>query len=256
VAALAAFLRDRGRLGGAVLGLAAAAKLYPLAILPVAVAYVWQRQGRAAALWSLGVFGGVFAACILPFAILAPHGILHPVTVELHRGLELESLGGALLVAVHHVTGFRLGLLLNYGSSNLGGTSGTLTARAFTGVEVVALVLVWVACARRRLTGADLITGAAAAVAVIVAFGKVFSPQYLIWLIPLVAVVQPRLRRPALLLLVLACALTQTWYPRHADAFLVYYAQPESWFVLARDLLVVALAVLLAGALVTRQSEM
>ena len=255
VAALAAFLRDRGRLGGAILGFAAAAKVYPAVILPIAIAYLWQRQGRAAAFRSLAVFAAVFAACVLPFAVLAPHGILHPFVVELKRPLEVESLGGALLIAAHHLIGLKLGLLTNYSSANLGGTSGTLTAAMTTALEAAALLGVWVTCARRRLTGPDLVTGAAATVAILLAFGKVFSPQYMIWLIPLVALVQPRLRRLALPLLVVACALTQSWFPRHVNDLNLYFRQPESWFLLARDLVVVVLAVVLARALTALHSD-
>ena len=255
VAALAAYLRDRSRLGGAILGLAAAAKLYPAIILPIAIAYVWQRQGRAAALRSLAMFAAVFLVCFLPFAIVAPHGVLHPFTVEVHRPLELESLGAALLVAAHHVFGLSLGVAFNYGSSNLGGVRSEVTAALTTSVELVALVWIWVTSARRRLSGADLVTASGAAAAILVAFGKVFSPQYLIWLISLVALVHLRVRKTALVLLIAACALTQTWYPRDADAVLVYLRQPETWFVLARDLVVVALAVVLTRAFVAPQSD-
>jgi len=249
VAAVAAFLRDRNRLGGAVLGLAAAAKFYPAAILPVAIAHVWQRRGRAAALRTLALFVGAFAACVVPFAILAPHGILHPVVVELKRPLEVESLGGALLMAAHHVIGLKLGLVLSYHSESFGGTSGALAKAVTTVLELVALAWLWVTCARRRLSRPEFVTAAAAAVAVLLAFGKVFSPQYLIWLLPLVPLVEPRLRRAALPLLVAACALTQSWYPRRADQLALYFRAPESWLLLARDLVVVALAVVLARSL-------
>ncbi len=201
------------------------------------------------------MFVGVFAACVLPFAILAPHGILHPFTVELKRPLEVESLGGALLITAHHLIGLKLGLLLSYGSANFGGTSGALAAAVTTALELAALAWVWVACARRRLTGPEFATGAAAAVVVLLAFGKVFSPQYLIWLIPLVPLVESRLRRPALLLLVAACALTQSWYPRRADQLVLYFRQAESWSLLARDLVVVALAAVLARPLLARTPQ-
>lgn len=255
VAGCAAFLRGRNRLGGAVFGLATAAKLYPAAIVPVLLAYVWQREGRAAALRSLAAFAAVFAACLLPFAILAPHGFLHPFGLELRRPLELESLGGSLLIAAHHTVGLKLGLLITYGSSNFGGTSATLVSAVTSALEVVALVWVWFACARRRLAGPELMTGVAAVVTVLLAFGKVFSPQYLIWLLPLVPLVEPRLRRPALALLVAACALTQAWYPRHAGQLIVQFSQPESWFLLARNLVIVGLAVLLARPLLVRTPQ-
>lgn len=249
VAALAAFLRNRYRLGGGTLGLAAAAKFYPAAILPVALAYVWQREGRATALRSLATFAGVLAVCLLPFAILAPHGFLHPFVSELRRPLEVESLGGALLMAAHHLLGVKVGLLISYGSENFGGAGGRAAEVLTTVLEIAALVSLWVVCARRRIEGAELVAGAAAAVSLLLAFGKVFSPQYLIWLLPLVPLVEPRLRRSALPLLVVACALTQSWYPRRAAALAVHFRQPESWLLLARDLAVVALAAVLVRSL-------
>jgi hypothetical protein len=143
----------------------------------------------------------------------------------------------------------------SHGSSNLGGTSATLVSAVTSAVEVVALVWVWVACARRRLAGPELMTGVAAVVAVLLAFGKVFSPQYLIWLLPLVPLVEARLRRPALVLLVTACALTQAWYPRHAGQLIVHFSRPESWLLLARNLVIVALAVVLARPLLVRTPQ-
>jgi uncharacterized membrane protein len=250
VAAVAAYVRDRSLLGGALLGIAVAAKVYPAAMAPVAVAFVWQRHGRTPALRSLAAIAAAFAVCVVPFLVLAPRGTLHPFGLELHRPLEVESIGGALLLAAHHLFGLRLGLLLTYRSSGLGGASGTLVGAVSTLVELGALLWIWISCARSRLGPSGFVTGAVAAVTVIVAFGKVFSPQYLIWLVPLVALVDPGVRGVAIGLLVAACALTQSWYPRHADALLVYFRSPESWALLLRDLIVVALAVLLVRAVV------
>jgi Na+/H+-dicarboxylate symporter len=71
----------------------------------------------------------------------------------------------------------------------------------------------------------------------------VLSPQYLIWLLPLVALVRGRRGAAAGALLVVSMLLTQLWFPyRYLD--LVYGFDPTaSWLVLARDL---ALVVLLA----------
>ncbi|MGH2920559.1 MAG: glycosyltransferase 87 family protein, partial [Gaiellaceae bacterium] len=49
-AALAAFLSGRDRLGHAALGAAVAVKLYPAVLVPVALAYVWRRNGQREAL--------------------------------------------------------------------------------------------------------------------------------------------------------------------------------------------------------------
>jgi hypothetical protein len=78
-----------------------------------------------------------------------------------------------------------------------------------------------------------------------VALSKVLSPQFLIWLIPLVPLVRGRRGLAASGLLGLALLLTQLWFPiRYWD--LVAFEAVPSWLVLARDLvLLVLLAVLL-----------
>jgi hypothetical protein len=80
------------------------------------------------------------------------------------------------------------------------------------------------------------------------AFGKVLSPQFLIWLIPLVPLVRGRRGLVASGLLALALLLTQVWFPiRYWD--LVHFEAFPSWVLLARDLVLVALlAVLIAPA--------
>jgi hypothetical protein len=69
----------------------------------------------------------------------------------------------------------------------------------------------------------------------------VLSPQYLIWLIPLIPLVRGRRGLAAAGLFVAALVLTQLWFPsRYIE--LVYGLDPRaSWLVLARDALLVAL---------------
>ena len=79
-----------------------------------------------------------------------------------------------------------------------------------------------------------------------VAFGKVLSPQFLIWLIPLVPLVRGRRGLVASAALAVGLVLTQLWFPyRYWDLALRQDAF-ASWLVLARDLVLVLLVVVLA----------
>jgi len=86
-----------------------------------------------------------------------------------------------------------------------------------------------------------------------IAFSKVLSPQFLIWLIPLVPLVRGRRGVAASALLGLALLLTQLWFPiRYWDLALRFAAFP-SWLVVARDLVLLALLAVLVVPLRERE---
>jgi hypothetical protein len=246
VLALAALLHERLVLAALALGAAIAAKLWPAVLAPLVVAHVWRTRGpRAAAAWLAGLVL-VDAAIFLPFAVLSPAGLRASFHAQIARPLQLESLGGAVLIAVHHLFGTHLRVVTTFGSQNPTGTGAHLAAIATTVIGAVVLVSVWLLYARQPANGERLVTYAAAAVAATLAFGKVFSPQFVIWLVPFVPLVRGRRGIAASTLLAAVLVLTQLWFPHHYWELADGFAQRESWLLLARDLAVVALAVLLA----------
>jgi hypothetical protein len=80
---------------------------------------------------------------------------------------------------------------------------------------------------------------------VFVAFGKVLSPQFLVWLIPLVPLVAGRRGVAAAGLLGAALVLTQVWFPFRYWDFADTFDPTVSVLVLARDLVLVGLVALL-----------
>ena len=236
-AALAALLSERDELGAVALGAAIATKLYPAALVPLGIAWVWRRRGgRHAIVWT-AIVTAVCAAVFLPFAAIAPGGLGHSFGVQLHRHLQIESLGAAVLIALHHIGGLGITVATTHSQDIV--STGAGTAAALTTVlELAGLCGVWFFFARGPMERERLATAAAASIAMLIAFGKVFSPQFVIWLIPLVPLVRSRI---APVLLVATLVLTQRWFPAHYWT-LVSLAPRESWTLLARDLVVVALA--------------
>ena len=207
VGALAALLRERPGLAGVLLGLAFAAKLWPIVLVPLALAYAWRRWGRHAAFVGSLSFGVAVALCFVPFAVVAPGGVWHSLTDQLRRPLQVESLGASLLMAAHHIGGLALTTITTHGSQNLSGSLAGAIGAASTLLELAILAAIWIAFARRTKPGGEeLIVACAAAVAVCVAFSKVFSPQYLIWLVPFVPLVRGRRGLAASLLLAAGAA--------------------------------------------------
>src|SRR5206468_886046 len=104
----------------ALLGAATAAKIYPAAVLPVALLFV----PRACRVRGLAWFVGVFVLAHLPFLLLGPGGLRFSYETQARRGLELNSLGSSLLL----ITGHRS--LANQPPGSLNVTGGTARAVA------------------------------------------------------------------------------------------------------------------------------
>jgi hypothetical protein len=89
------------------------------------------------------------------------------------------------------------------------------------------------------------VQSSAAAVCAFVAFGKVLSPQFLIWLIPVVPLVRGRRGLWGSALLLAALVLTQVWFPFRYFRLALDFENGLSWVLLARDLVLVALVFVL-----------
>jgi hypothetical protein len=212
IGALAALLRERPVVSGALLGLGFAAKLWPAVLVPIAVAYLWRRKGPRSALVHIAAFATVALACFLPFLIIAPHGVRAMFADQLDRPLQVESLGAAVLMAAQHLGMHPLHTVNSHGAQALTGRGTGLAADLLTVLEVATVVAIWVVFARRRSPDAEaVLLAAAAAVAALVAFDRVLSPQYLIWLVPFIPLVRGRRGLYASGALFLALGLTQTW---------------------------------------------
>jgi Glycosyltransferase family 87 len=246
VAGIAGVLAGRQRLGFGALGLGIAAKAFPAVVLPPALVYVWRTRGRREALVCVGVTAAVSAVVVVPFLAIAPHGVWKSIADQASRPLQIESLGSAILLAAHHLGGLALTMVSSHGSQNLGGSLPDAVGTASSALLAVVLLAIWVAAARGPATPERLVRYAAASLVAFAALGKVLSPQFLIWLLPLVPLVRGRRGLVASGLLALALLLTQIWFPiRYWD--LVAFDAFPSWALLARDLVLVALLAVLIG---------
>ena len=221
----------------AVLGLAFAAKVYPIVLVPPALVYVWRTAGRRAALWSLGAFGAVAAIVILPFLALSPHGLVESFRAQAARALQVESLGGALLGVADRVGWYGAHVVHRTGhavSYDLTGTLPRVLAGLSSLLQLLAVLLVVWLYRRGRDEPQRLAAAFAAAVAGFLVFTRFFSPQYLVWLVPLVVLLQPL----EWALIAAALVLAQVWFFHYRDVFAL---GGYIWLVALRDLLVVAL---------------
>jgi hypothetical protein len=246
-AALALLLAGRFRFALGVLGVATVAKLYPALLAPIALVHVWRTRGRREALVCVAVFAAVIAAIVLPFAVLSPGGVWHSLWVQAGRPMQIESLGAGLLLVVHQLFGLDLTMESSHGSQNLAGGAADRLAVLTTLAQVGAVIAVWAWFARGPADRDRLVRAGAAAVCAFIAFGKVLSPQFLIWLLPLVPLARGRRGLLASGALAGALVLTQLWFPYRYWELALEFDPAASWFVFARDLTLVALLVVLTA---------
>jgi uncharacterized membrane protein len=164
-----AYLRNRDEASGVLLGLGAAAKLYPgLLVIPFALGRL--KKGRAGGAASLVVWAGVaWAAVNIPFAIVSSHSWATFFRFNAHRPLDWDSLW---FVACTRLKG--------------GGTCGwspklmnALTLLAFVVLSVAAY-----AVKRARDPSFARWTFAFPLLTLFLLTNKVYSPQYGLWLLP------------------------------------------------------------------------
>lgn len=241
VAATAAVLHRRRTLGPVLLGLAIATKIYPAVLLPLLASRAARQGGRREAVRALTAAVGTAVLVYLPFLAVAPGGVAHSIWRQLGRPLQIESLGASVLLALHHALGMPLGWASGSGSQNLTGAVASVASGVTTVAGVAALLLVWIRFHRGDAASEERFARyAAGAIVAFVAFGKVLSPQFLVWLLAAVVLVQGRRGIVAIALLTTACALTRAWFPRSYWELVKEFDATSSWLVLARDLVLVA----------------
>jgi len=243
-AAVAALVARRGVLACVLAAAGASAKVFPIVLVPLALFELW-RHGR----WRAVAAGSAAALAVLvlvigPFAIVGPHGIHWAVHRESSRPLEIESLGASVFAVAHELFGLHLHVVAAAASHGLAGPGADAVSTASGFLTLAALAGVYWLYLRGPRTADDLVTSCAAAVTAYIVFGKVLSPQYLLWLVPLVPLVGGRRGIRASALLVVIVGVTQVFEPYHYVG--VWHLDTwVTWTLILRNALLAALLALL-----------
>lgn len=208
-AGLLALARDRVALGFGVLGLGAMAKGYPALAVPVAFAWLAARGQVREAVRGVALFAAVVLAISGPFL---SEGYVDAYRFHLERPLQIESTPASVLLVLGEgvVTGTdeRPNRWRSQAVEDVPGA----VAAIFTALLLAALAFV-VARAGARGDPRWLALCAYTAVLAFVVLGKVLSPQFMMWLIPLIALAVAWRERVLAGLLVTALVLTQLEFP-------------------------------------------
>jgi hypothetical protein len=222
VATLLALERGHARrwfASGVWFGLGAAAKLFPALLIPLALLAAAGRRARLLAGVALGA-----AAAWLPFVGDTGEMLGDVLGYHSARGIHLESLWGSLL-NLQRIAGGPVDLVFEYGAFHITGPSAPAMLRWTTWISLgVVAVCVLIAVVRwlrhPALAHAELPLAATTMLALLLGTGRVFSPQFLLWLLAAAAVlcaVLPRVALWAAPLLAVIVVLTAAGYPLGFD---------------------------------------
>jgi uncharacterized membrane protein len=245
LAALVLAQRKRYASSAALLGLGTAVKLYPVLLLPlVAIA-----AGRRAAPKAIGAFSAACALVFVPFLVLSPHGVVASIHDQVSRHLQIETPLASVALLAHSFGVLNVGVVSESHTYGLGGTSGFVLAVATSLAFLGGLAYIWWRTPSVVRSREGLVLAWAATVCVAVVLGRVLSPQYLIWLLPLVVLVEGRAGRRATALLVAALLLTNVWYPAHYLDVIVHLDRNSIFLLVLRNLVLSALLLTLLAAM-------
>lgn len=215
VGALALLVGGRARIGMAVLGLAVMTKGFPIVAVPPAFAWLVVRAGRGEALRAGAVLVATVAAIALAAVAVSPGGSWDALVFQTDRPVQIESTAAAALYALD---GLGLGEATHVASHRSDGLEHPATDAV--GAVVLALLCALVAvltllAARRPAEPRTLVLACLVAVAGFATLGKILSPQFLVWLVPLGALAFGWRMNALALAVALAIALTQLEFPAH-----------------------------------------
>lgn len=245
VGALFLLLKNRPRLGMAVLGVAVVIKGFPLVAAFPALAWVWARWGRRVATASAGYMAVVVAIVMGAAFVISAHGIVHSLRFQLGRPLQLESTPASILFVLGHLGVIRAPV-------------GIFTDREFalvaTGEHVVSFFVMALGVLTvgamtvgvfRRPDRRALVLACTAAMAAYAAFTNAYSPQYVLWALPLFVAAASWRMWGLTLVMALAMVFTLEEYTH----FFLVVEHSGGWIaVLAARNLLTCVAVWLAAA--------
>ena len=177
--------RGRWRWAYALLAVATLLKLYPIILLPAFLLAQYKSRAEFWRTWwkGLDVFVLLCVVITLFSMILSVEGTLGPLGYFRDRPIQVESTAASLLW-LGSFLGFSLHYAATFGSLNMLSSLSSIVSPMMTVLFIVGLLYVYWLQWRMKLPLADSLV---LILLVAICTGKVFSPQYLLWVIPFVA---------------------------------------------------------------------
>jgi len=230
-------------------------KIYPVVIAPLFLIYELSQRGHKETLKEIAYCALLTEIIIAPFFLLSPSGFVKAFMLQMQRGLQLESTYSSFILLLQN-----LGLTNVYIKTTITplATSNIISGAASVLVKVAPVImaaallsLYWLFYRRYWDTfktsfsagqedAAAIIYYAFLAVLIFVLTTVVFSPQYLIWFLPIAPMITRQKKWVIWPALVITALLTYYEFPLHYS--LLQAGDSKVVYVLAaRNILLIAL---------------
>jgi hypothetical protein len=250
ILAVIALAREKSVLAAFWLALGVAMKVYPILLAPIFVLVEWKRGRLKHIGYAIAAFIGTGLLTVLPWLIRAPKSLLVMINYHKDRGIHLDSTWASVAFILRAMKLTWVNVQLQFQSWQIGGPATNVLIPISTVVlfSVLAFSYWWIYRRLQNGAPADLEFLARASAFVLLgamAGSKVFSPQYLFWPVPFLALLDLQGDRLIHALFVLVGLITYWVYPFHYPALIDRYPLPITALII-RNTLVAVLAVLVA----------
>jgi uncharacterized membrane protein len=228
LAAIYAFMRDKTGTSWAILAAGTMTKLFPIVLVPLFLLSSLLQRQYSRAIKGAGVFALITLAIAVPFIVLSPSGFLESFTYQTQRGLQIESLYASALLVGQALHLIETPLEFSFGSVNIAGHLADTLAKVSLFLLIFSLLVVyWHFFNTMRAANqydslasdagaqGELLHFSLLAILVFIVFNKVLSPQYLVWLYPIVPLVSGKWKLILWGVFLAAAASTTYLFPYH-----------------------------------------
>lgn len=229
LAATWAFVTGKNTLTWVLVALGVTAKIYPIVIAPVFGFYLLRNRDFRQIINAIISFSITMLVCNLPFFLMNPANFIGIVTYHSERGIQCESTYASLLLTLQVLGKTQVNGVFNFGSWNITSPFADNLAKIALPLTAVILLAIyglfaWILWHRTDkkpylssgidMDGAKLVIAyVTLSVAIFMAGNKVFSPQFLIWLIPIVPLLNGKWQTVYTLIFVIIGFITQFIFP-------------------------------------------
>jgi hypothetical protein len=250
------FWSGKHKTAWAILALATMTKIYPALIAPIFLIHYLRNCQWTRLRQGLITFGAVCLLILLPFLIMSPASLRSLYEYHALRGIQLESTYSAFLLVADKLDLISAWTEFNHGAWNIMGTAADVLTKCSTYILGILLFAAYWFIYWQTEKGQPRIRqiGAFSMLVVLITLfaSKVLSPQYIIWLIPLLPLISGGWSYIIFVAFVVACGLTYYLFPwLYFDLALMENRAVAVLFI--RNCLLIAIAVLTIVSLVRRQ---